>query len=155
MNKDALVISKVDADTFEDFLGLVCKLAEYEKLPPPDEEAKKRLRRDCLSDKPKFQALIGKVGGKPVSYVIYFFNYSSFLALPTLYLEDIFVLEEHRRQSAGKKMFDYCKQTAKAAGCGRIEFTVLKWNKPAQQFYKKNGGKRLEWYFYRLTREDF
>jgi hypothetical protein len=88
----ALVISKVSADTFEDFLGLVSRLAEYEKLTPPDEEAKKRLRRDCLSDIPKFQALIGKIGGKPVSYVIYFFNYSSFLALPTLYLEDIFVL---------------------------------------------------------------
>ncbi len=98
-----VVIEKVTAETFDDFLGLISKLAEYEKLAPPDEEAKNRLRRDCLSDKPKYRAFIGKVGGKPVSYVIYFFTYSSFLALPTLFLEDIFVLEEYRRHGVGQK----------------------------------------------------
>jgi hypothetical protein len=97
-NNDSLVIKQVNADLFEDFFGLVGKLAEYEKLQPPDDEAKKRLRRDCMSDKPKFQAAVGTIGGKCVSYVIYFYNYSSFLALPTLYLEDIFVLENYRKQ---------------------------------------------------------
>jgi GNAT superfamily N-acetyltransferase len=153
--KNLVVIEKVKAQTFNDFLGLIDKLAEYEKLPPPDDEAKRRLRRDCLSEKPKYEAFIGKIGDKPVSYIIYFFTYSSFLALPTLFLEDIFVLKDYRRQGVGQKMFEYLKETAKREGCGRIEFTVLKWNKSAQEFYEKNGAKRLEWCLYRLVNEDF
>jgi GNAT superfamily N-acetyltransferase len=157
MNKeDSLVIKRVNADLFEDFLGLVNKLAEFEKLSPPNEEAKRRLRQDCLSDKPKFQAAVGIIKGKCVSYVIYFFTYSSFLALPTLYLEDIFILEEYRRQGVGEKMFSFCKQIAKNERCGRMEFTVLKWNTSAQDFYEKNKAKPLDdWLFYRLVREDF
>jgi GNAT superfamily N-acetyltransferase len=154
--ESSIVIEKVDEETFDDFLGLIEKLAEYEKLAPPNEQAKQRLRRDCLSDKPKYQAFIGKVGDKYVSYIIYFFTYSSFLALPTLFLEDIFVLEEYRRNGMGEKMFDFIKATAKREGCGRIEFTVLTWNKSAKKFYEKNKAKCLEdWYFYRLVKEDF
>ena len=59
-----LIIEKVGSQTFDNFLGLICKLAEYEKLAPPIEQAKQRLRRDCLSDKPKYQAFMGKVGDK-------------------------------------------------------------------------------------------
>ncbi len=152
---NSVSIERVNSESFDDFLGLINKLAEYEKLAPPDEEAKNRLRRDCLSDKPKYNAFMGKIGGKPVSYVIYFFTYSSFLALPTLFLEDIFVLDEYRRHGVGKKMFSFLKETAKAEGCGRIEFTVLKWNKSAQDFYKKNGAKCLKWFFYRVVHDDF
>ena len=157
MKKDEnlVVIKEVNTETFDDFLGLIDKLAKYERLAPPDEEAKRRLRKDCLSDKPKYKALIGKVGDKSVSYVIFFFTYSSFLALPTLFLEDIFVLEECRRHGIGKRMFDFLREIAKREGCGRIEFTVLKWNKLAQEFYEKNGAKRLEWYLYRLANTDF
>jgi GNAT superfamily N-acetyltransferase len=156
MEKSNLIaIEQVDAKNFDEFLGLIDKLAEYETLLSPGEEAKRRLRRDCLSGKPKFQAFVGKIGTKYVSYVIFFFTYSSFLALPTLFLEDIFVLEEYRRQGMGKKMFDFLKETAKCEGCGRIEFTVLKWNKSAQEFYEKNKARRLEWYLYRLANEDF
>jgi len=157
MNKkeSMVVIEKVNVETFNDFLGLIDKLAEYEKLVPPDEEAKKRLRRDYLSDKPKYQAFIGKFGDKYVSYVIFLFTYSSFLALTTLFVEDIFVLQEYRLQGIGKKMFDFLKETAKRERCGRIEFTVLKWNKTAQRFYEKNKAKRMQWFLYRLVKEDF
>ena len=153
--ENSLVIRKVDSETFDEFLGLINKLAEYEKLVPPDENAKKRLRLDCLSDKPKYEAFVGKIGDKCVSYVIYFFTYSSFLALPTLFIEDLFVLEEYRKRGVGQKMFDHCRNTAKLKGCGRIEFTVLKWNKLAQEFYESNKAKRLEWFLYRLDQEDF
>ncbi len=157
MNKEEnlVVIEKVNSENFDDFLGLISKLAEYEKLAPPEEEAKMRLRKDCLSCNPKYQAFIGKMGDKYVSYVIFFFTYSSFLALPTLFLEDIFVLEQYRRKGVGKQMFDFLKETAEREDCGRIEFTVLKWNTSAQEFYEKNGAKRLEWFFYRLVKEDF
>jgi GNAT superfamily N-acetyltransferase len=151
-----VTIEKVNAETIEDFLGLITKLAEYEKLSPPDKEAKNRLRHDCLSITPKYQAFLGKVGERYVAYVIYFFTYSSFLALPTLYLEDLFVLQEYRHLGVGKTLFNFIKATAKQEGCGRIEFTVLTWNKSAQQFYAKNKAKCLEdWYFYRITKEDF
>ena len=104
MNKEdnSVVIKEVNAESFDDFLGLINKLAEYEKLVPPDEEAENRLRRDCLSSKPKYHTYIGKVGDKPVACTIYFFTYYSFLALPTLYLEDIFVLEDYRRCGLAK-----------------------------------------------------
>ena len=152
---NVFIIKKVDEETFNDFLGLIDVLAEYEKLQPPDKEAKKRLRRDCLSEKPKYQAFIGQIGTKTVSYIIYFFTYSSFLALPTLFLEDICVLREYRQQGVGKKMINFIKETAKREGCGRIEFTVLKWNNLAQQFYEENKAQRLEWFLYRITRENF
>jgi GNAT superfamily N-acetyltransferase len=153
---DGLVIKRVTAENFEPFIGLVDKLAEFEKLAPPDHAAKARLRRDCLSDKPLYEAFIGLLNGEAVAYTICLSTYSSFLALPTLFLEDIFVLEEYRRQGVGQKMFDYCKGLAESRGCGRIEFTVLVWNKSAQDFYDKNGAKRLsDWYFYRLTKENF
>jgi GNAT superfamily N-acetyltransferase len=152
---EMLTITKVNEETFNDLLLLIKKLAEYEKLDPPNEEAKKRLQVDCLSDKPKYQAFIAKIGNKAVAYVIYFFTYSSFLAQPTLYLEDIFVLQEHRQSGIGKKLFEYCKQIANREGCGRIEFTVLKWNKSAQKFYENNKAKRLQWYLYRVEQTDF
>jgi GNAT superfamily N-acetyltransferase len=150
-----VLIEKVNSETFDNFLGLIDKLADYEKLAPPDEQARIRLRRDCLSEKPKYQAFIGKIGDKYISYVIFFFTYSSFLASPTLFLEDIFVLEAYRRKGVGQKMFDFLKETAKREGCGRIEFTVLKWNKSAQEFYEKNKAQCLEWFLYRLAKEDF
>ena len=155
MTKEPLVISKVAAETFSEFLTLISKLAEFENLEPPDSAAQERLRADCLSDNPKYVAYLAKVGGKPVAYTIHFFTYSSFLALPTLYVEDISVLEEYRRLGIGEKMFSNLRKIAKREGCGRIEFTVLKWNKSAQKFYSENKAKRLEWYLYRIAKEDF
>jgi GNAT superfamily N-acetyltransferase len=149
-------ITKVTAENFEGFLGLIEKLAEYEKLNPPTPEAQSRLKRDCLSEKPKYWAYLATVNGQPAGYIIYFFTYSSFLALPTLFLEDIFVLDTYRRQGVGKALFNLVKQVAKQQGCGRIEFTVLKWNKLAQDFYAKNKAKNLDdWYFYRVVKDDF
>ena len=153
--ENQLIITKVGSETFDEFLGLIEKLAQYEKLAPPDEAAKNRLRIDCLSEKPKCEALVGKIGEKCVAYALYFFTYSSFLALPTLFLEDIFVLEEYRGQGFGKKMFDEIREIAKRQGCCRIEFSVLTWNKSAQQFYERNKAERADWFLYRLVRENF
>ena len=154
-SEDVLVIKRVSEGTFNEFLDLIDKLAEFEKLVPPDEAARSRLRADCLSKEPKYEAYVGIIGEKCVAYMIFVFTYSSFLALPTLFLEDIFVLEEYRRQGIGEKMFDYCVKMAKRKGCGRVEFIVLKWNEAAQKFYEKKKAKRLDWYFYRLVKDDF
>jgi ribosomal protein S18 acetylase RimI-like enzyme len=154
-NGNGLVIEKVSRKNFEEFLTLVSKLAEYEKLAPPDTDARERLRVNGLSKSPKYKAYLGKVSGTYVAYVIYLFTYSSFLALPTLFLEDLFVLKEYRRQGIGQKMFDLCRKKAVQKGCGRIEFIVLDWNEPAQRFYEKNKALRMDWGFYRLTKNDF
>jgi GNAT superfamily N-acetyltransferase len=150
-----VLIRRVDEKTFDDFLGLIDKLAEYENLPPPDTEAKARLKQHCLSDPSKFSAFLAQLEGKYVGYAIYYFTYSSFLALPTLFIEDLFVLEKYRKHGIGEKMFTFLKQTAKRGGCGRIEFIVLDWNKSAHEFYEKNLAKRQPWYLYRLTKEGF
>lgn len=83
----SVIIKKVNAKTFDDFLGLIDKLAEYEKLASPDEAAKRRLRRDCLTDKPKYEAFIGKVEGKPISYVIFSLPTQVFLLCQLCFLK--------------------------------------------------------------------
>jgi len=141
---NALVIERVCVENFDQFLVLIAKLAEFEKLIPPDESAKKVAKRLFVKDA-EYNAFMGRIGKNYVAYVIFIFGYSSFLALPTLFIEDIFVLEEFRRKGIGEKMFDYCKREAERRGCGRIEFFVLKWNKAAQKFYDKNKATRLDW----------
>jgi GNAT superfamily N-acetyltransferase len=149
----ALSIERVTAENFDEFLGLVEKLAEYERLDPPDDEAKARLRRDGLADPPLYEACLGRLHGAPAGYAIFFPTYSSFLARPTLYLEDLFVLEKHRRGGIGQALFEYCVGQARERGFGRMEWCVLDWNEPAIRFYEKNGARRLGWLFYRLDRK--
>jgi GNAT superfamily N-acetyltransferase len=148
-----LSIEPISDQNFDDFLFLIEKLAEYEHLKPPDETAKIRLRHDGLSDDPKYEAYLGNLNGAPVGYLIFFFNYSSFLAMPTLYIEDIFILQEHRRKGLGQQFFKFCVEIAKDRGCGRIEWCVLSWNQPAIKFYEKNNAQKLDWIFYRFDRE--
>ena len=90
-----LRIEPLSEDNFEDFIYLIKRLAEYERLTPPDEVAIGRLKNDGFAKNPKYEAYVGISGSRPVAYLIYFFTYSSFLALPTLYIEDIFVLKNH------------------------------------------------------------
>ena len=150
-----LVIERISDANFNDFISLIRKLAEYEKLPGPDEEAKVRLKRDGLSENPKYEAYLAILNGTAIGYIIYFMTYSTFLALPTLFIEDLFLLEEYRRKGYGQQMFNFCVKEAKRRKSGRVEWAVLTWNEPAIKFYEKNKASRLGWYFYRLTREDF
>ena len=85
-----------------------------------------------------------------VGFVTFFFTYSTFLARPTLYLEDLFVLEQYRGQRLGGRLFDFCRNEARIRECGRMDWMVLTWNEPSIQFYEKIGAARLEWYTYRL-----
>lgn len=141
-----------DADAL---LRLVRSLAEYEKLPPPDPEAQKRLLRDTFSTPPKIQALLAEYEGTAAGYAFIFETYSSFLALPTLYLEDIFVLPEYRKRKIGSELFLAVVREAHRRGCGRMEWSVLDWNRLALSFYEKMGARHMrEWQLYRLVRAD-
>ncbi|MGA2624674.1 MAG: GNAT family N-acetyltransferase [Bacteroidota bacterium] len=134
------------------FLELVDALADYEKLKRPSRSARARLLRDAFGKRKRFEALIAFVDRKPVGYAIFFETYSSFLALPTLYLEDIFVLQEYRKERIGLKLFRHYWDEARRRRCGRMEWTVLGWNKSAIRFYEKLGAKHMkEWNLYRMT----
>ena len=146
---DAPVVRRATAADVEAILQLVDALADYESLPRPSAEAKKRLAADL--DK-RFDAWIAEVDGKSAGYAFVFETYSSFLALPTLYLEDLFVLPEYRSRKVGFALFSEVLEEAKRRGCGRMEWTVLDWNELAIQFYKRAGAAHMkEWNLYRIV----
>jgi GNAT superfamily N-acetyltransferase len=132
------------------FINLVRALAKFEHLNPPSEQGRKRLVDDIFRKK-RLNLLVASEGGMLVGYALYFYSYSSFLAKPTLYLEDLFVLEEFRKRGVGFALFRECVNVALAEGCGRMEWAVLTWNEKALRFYDKLGARRMsDWYVYRL-----
>jgi GNAT superfamily N-acetyltransferase len=153
--KASLKFEPITEDNFEVFFHLVQELAKFEKLKGPDDQAKLRLKTDGLSVNPKYEAFLGIHNGVAIGYIILYTTYSSFLALPSLFIEDLFILEAHRRKGFGQQFFKFCVHKAQAQGCGRIEWIVLTWNQPAINLYEKIGASRKDWYFYRLKQEDF
>lgn len=141
----------------EAVLALIDALAEYEKLDPPSQDAKARLLAEAFSDRPRFNILLAEApGGAICGYAFILETYSTFLALPTLYLEDLFVLPEYRSMGAGSALFSAVKAEAKRRGCGRIEFVVLDWNQLARDFYHRKGARHLDdWCYYRVDAKDF
>jgi GNAT superfamily N-acetyltransferase len=136
------------------FLGLIDALADYERLARPDAEAKERLARDATSDPPRFRVLVAEREGKVIGCGSYFFTYSTFLARPTLWVEDLFVLPEARGNGAGRALMRALAREAVAGGCGRMEWTVLDWNSPAIALYEGIGARILnEWRVVRLSAE--
>src|SRR5262249_47656574 len=127
----------------ETFLELVRKLAEYEKLEPPSSDGEARLLRDAFGAEPRIEVLIAELEGRAVGYAIFFETYSSFLALPTLYLEDLFVVPEARGVGAGRAVMRWLAREAVRRGCGRFEWQVLDWNRLAIDFYDRLGATHL------------
>jgi GNAT superfamily N-acetyltransferase len=148
-------IERVTKKTVPDFLYLLGELARYEQLDPPDEGARVRLVADTLQDPPKVEAYLGRLGDDPAGFVTFCFTYSTFLARPTLYLEDIFVLEPYRNRGLGTRLFSFCRNEALARGCGRMDWLVLAWNQPSMDFYEKAGARPSGWRSYRLERGQF
>jgi GNAT superfamily N-acetyltransferase len=132
--------------------ALVDALADYEKLARPDQQARARLVRDLFGPRPRVECHLAFMDGYPVGYTMFFETYSSFLALPTLYLEDLFVLPEYRGRRIGYALFDAALDEAKRRRCGRMEWTVLDWNQLAIDFYRKLGAKHMkEWQLHRIS----
>ena len=150
---DAVTVRPATPADAETWLDLVDALADYEKLARPTAEARRRLVTDDFGPEPhRIQVYIGEVDGRAAAYAITCETYSSFLALPTLFLEDIFVLPEARRAGIGRAIFGFLAAEALRRGCGRMEWQVLDWNQLAIDFYEKLGARRMrEWYSYRLT----
>ena len=137
-------------------LSLIDALADYENLPRPDAAARARLLEDGFGSTPRYHALIAEGGDPPapVGYALYFETYSSFLARPTLYLEDLFIMPDARRGGHGLALFRALARVARSRGCARMEWSVLKWNRLAIDFYDHLGAAPLaEWQPYRLEGE--
>ena len=140
-------------DDAETLLALIGALAEYERLPPPAADARERLREDGFGARRRFEVLLAEAGAPPaaVGYALFFETYSSFLALPTLFLEDLFVLPSARGGGHGRALFRAVAREARERGCGRMEWSVLGWNRLAREFYDRQGAVPLEeWQPYRL-----
>jgi GNAT superfamily N-acetyltransferase len=145
-------IRKATAEDAGTLLELIRALAEYEHLEPPDAEAQARLRADGFGAQPRFETFLAELEGAAVGYAIVFETYSTFLARPTLYLEDLFVRPEARRRGAGSALLRHLAAEAVARGCGRMEWTVLDWNELAQGVYTKAGADLLpDWRLCRLA----
>jgi GNAT superfamily N-acetyltransferase len=140
-----------DADA-DAFLALVDALADYEKLARPSPEARQRLLADAFGPQRRIAVYLAEEAGSAVGYAIVLESYSSFLALPTLWLEDLFVVPEARGSGHGRDFFRFLAAEAVRRGCGRMEWMVLDWNRLAIDFYDRLGARRLsEWQTYRLT----
>jgi GNAT superfamily N-acetyltransferase len=146
-----IVIRRATAADAATVVGLITALAGYERLEPPDAAARARLTAEMTSDKPRFEAFLAEYDGVAASCAIVFETYSSFLAKPKLYIEDIFVLPEYRGRGVGKRLFQRLVEEARTRGCGLMEWTALDWNTPAHEFYRKMGGHHLNaWQVFRL-----
>ncbi len=152
----SIVVNRAQQSDGQAFLELVDALADYEKLPRPTEDAKARLLTDAFGEAPRFGLFIARDNDVPVGYAVVFETYSTFLALPTLYLEDLFVHPQSRGTGAGSALFARVRQEAKARGCGRLEWACLNWNQLAIDFYARRGADHLdEWRSYRLVADQF
>ncbi len=133
-------------------LSFIRELAEYEKLSHEVVATEEILLNNLFGSTPYAEVIIGYLEEKPVSFAIYFHNFSSFLGKPGLYLEDLFVRPIARGKGIGQKMLVYLAHLAKTRQCGRFEWWVLDWNESAIGFYKRLGAKPMdEWTVYRVT----
>lgn len=131
---------------------LIRELAEYERAPNDAIATEPQLREVLFGSKPAAEVLLAFQGDEAVGFAVYFFNFSTWLGQPGLYLEDLFVRPTARGRGYGRKLLERLAEIAQARGCGRMEWAVLDWNEPAIQFYRKLGAKPMdEWTVFRLT----
>jgi GNAT superfamily N-acetyltransferase len=135
-------------------LEFIRALADYEKLPHEVEATVAQLEATLFPADGASVAycILAFAEGRPAGFALYFFNYSTWLARPGLYLEDLFVPPEFRGRGIGKALLLHLARLANARGCGRMEWAVLDWNRPAIEFYESLGARRLrEWQICRLA----
>lgn len=147
-----ITIKKAEVKDIPTILNFINKLAEYEKLSKEVTATNKTLKETLFAENTNVFSLIGYLNNKPITFAIYFFNYSTFLGKKGLYLEDLFVLHEYRKNGVGKQMLKHLANIALENNCGRFEWSVLDWNLPAIEFYKNLGAElKAEWITTRIS----
>jgi GNAT superfamily N-acetyltransferase len=133
-------------------LSFIKQLAEYEKLSHEVTATEEKLRNTLFGERKVAEVLIAEYKNEPAGFALFFHNYSTFLAKPGIYLEDLFVKKELRGKGIGKALLSYLGVIALERDCGRIEWSVLDWNEPSIKFYLNLGAKPLnDWTVYRIT----
>ena len=128
------------------------ELADYEKLLDEAKATPEDFLRELASPNPVIRVLIAEWNGEPAGFALYFFNFSTFVGRPGLYLEDLFVRPAQRQHGIGRALLRALARIAKERGCGRMEWAVLDWNEPALRFYKSLDARQMnEWIIHRLT----
>lgn len=134
-------------------LEFIKELAEYEKMLD-DVVATEEVLQESLFQRKTAEVVIGEYEGEPVCFVLFFYNFSTFLGRPGLYLEDLYVKPNMRGKGIGKIMLSFLANLAIERKCGRFEWWCLDWNKPSIKFYKHMNAVAMdEWTVYRLTGE--
>jgi GNAT superfamily N-acetyltransferase len=133
---------------------LIRGLARFEKLEHEVRLTDELLAAGLFGPHPYAEAVLAEVDGLPAGFALFFHNFSTFLARPGIYLEDLFVLPEHRGHGIGRALLVHLARLAVERGCGRLEWSVLDWNQEAISFYERLGAHaNSEWTTYRLTGE--
>jgi GNAT superfamily N-acetyltransferase len=131
---------------------LVRELADYEKLLHEARATAEDFRRELEAENPVIRVLIAEWDGQPAGFALYFFNFSTFVGRPGLYLEDLFVRPAQRSHGIGRALLRALARIARDRDCGRMEWAVLDWNEPALRFYKSLDARPMnEWIVHRLT----
>lgn len=147
-----LVIRPAAPDDAALVLRFVRELASYERLSHLVTATEESLREALFGARPGAEVALAFEAGAAVGFAVYFHTFSTFLGKPGLWLEDIFVLPEHRRKGYGRALLLHVARIAVARGCGRFEWTALDWNTPAWDFYRSVGAQPLEeWTIFRVT----
>jgi GNAT superfamily N-acetyltransferase len=133
--------------------ALIRELADYERLLDQVTMTEGRLRVALFGPRRYAEVAIAENGeGEALGFALFFHNFSTFLGLPGIYLEDLFVRPQHRGAGIGRSLLQYLARLARERGCGRLEWSVLDWNEPAIGFYKQLGAApNDDWTVYRLT----
>src|SRR6266480_1036194 len=136
-------------------LQLIRDLATYERAPDEVTATKEQLIDVLFGQRPSAEVLLAFEGQSAVGFAVYFYNFSTWLGRPGLYLEDLFVKPEERGKGYGRALLVELAKIARDRACGRMEWAVLNWNEPAIKFYRTLGAKPMnEWTVFRLTREE-
>jgi GNAT superfamily N-acetyltransferase len=131
---------------------LVRELADYEKLLHEAKARAEDFLRELESPNPVIHVLIAEWNGEPAGFALYFYNFSTFVGRPGLYLEDLFVRPAQRKHGIGRALLRELARIAQERNCGRMEWAVLDWNEPALRFYKSLDARPMtEWIVHRLT----
>lgn len=135
-------------------VALIGELAEFEHLTHLVEVTPETLRPHLFGERPVAECVVGEVDGEVVAFALFFTNFSTFLAKPGLYLEDLYVRPAQRGTGLGKALFEHLGRLAVERSCGRFEWSVLDWNERAIRFYEGLGATLLpDWRICRMTGE--
>jgi GNAT superfamily N-acetyltransferase len=133
-------------------LTLIKELAEFERLLHEVTATEAQVHAGLFGPRPSAEVVMARLGDEVAGFALYFHNFSTFLAKPGIYLEDLYVRQKFRGQGCGEALLRHLARTALERGCGRLEWSVLDWNQRAIDFYKSLGAVAMnEWTMYRVT----